>query len=115
MTATQESLSLARDLLVNWFWTVEATGPEPNRRDVTLTAPGDLVPMVVALRVKRLGYLSAITGCDPGPDTGQLEVLYHFCAGEAVIPLRLYLPDDWPEGVYPLRKDVDPRLALAGE
>src|SRR5574341_979951 len=80
MTATQESLSLARDLLVNWFWTVEATEPEPNRLDVTLTAPGDLVPMVVALRVKRLGYLSAITGCDPGPDTGQLEVLYHFCA-----------------------------------
>jgi len=25
-------------------------------------------------------------------------------------PERLYLPDDWPEGVYPLRKDFDPSV-----
>ena len=24
-------------------------------------------------------------------------------------PERLYLPDDWPEGVYPLRKDFERR------
>lgn len=158
MMTLEETLTLARELLVNWFWTVEASEPEPNRLDVTLTTPADLVPMVTALRVKRLGYLAAITGCDLGPEVGQLEVLYHFCAGSAVItlrvrlpregatiaslsdvipsaesferelaemfgvtveglrrPERLYLPDDWPEGVYPLRKDVDPRLALAGK
>jgi Ni,Fe-hydrogenase III component G len=112
--------------------------------------------MVVTLRVKRLGYLSAITGLDPGVETGQLEALYHFCAGAAVITLRvrvpreggmlpslceiipsaevferelsemfgvtvtglrapdrLYLPEDWPDAVYPLRKDVDPRAFLS--
>jgi Ni,Fe-hydrogenase III component G len=155
MTTTEEALTRANSLLVNWLWTAESRRPEPNRLDVTLSTPADLVPMVVALRVQRLGYLAAITGFDPGPETGQLEVLYHFCAGEAVITLRvtvpreggsvatlsevvpsagvferelaemfgvtvtglskpphLYLPDDWPEGVYPLRKDFDPQAAL---
>jgi Ni,Fe-hydrogenase III component G len=155
MTTTEEALTRANSLLVNWLWTAESRRPEPNRLDVTLSTPADLVPMVVALRVQRLGYLAAITGFDPGPETGQLEVLYHFCAGEAVItlrvtvpreggsvatlsevipsaevfereliemfgvtvaglrkPQRLYLPDDWPEGVYPLRKDFDPQAAL---
>ncbi len=151
MTTTEEALALASELLVNWVWLTEAHRPEPNRLDVILTSPADLVPMAVGLRVKRLGYLSAITGCDLGPEAGELEVLYHFCVAEAVITLRLripredgsvptvsniipsaevyerelsemfgitinglrrrqrlYLPDDWPEGVYPLRKDFDP-------
>jgi Ni,Fe-hydrogenase III component G len=25
-------------------------------------------------------------------------------------PDRLYLPDDWPAGVYPMRKDFDPKM-----
>jgi len=25
---------------------------------------------------------------------------------------RLYLPDDWPEGIYPLRKDFDPAIPV---
>jgi Ni,Fe-hydrogenase III component G len=147
---TEEALALASELLVNWVWLTEAQRPEPHRLDVALSSPTDLVPMVVGLRVKRLGYLSAITGCDLGPEADQLEVLYHFCVAGAVItlrlripreggsvptlsnvipsaevyerelsemfgitvtglrqPHRLYLPDDWPEGVYPLRKDFD--------
>jgi NADH:ubiquinone oxidoreductase subunit C len=35
------------------------------------------------------GYLAAITGLDSGPVCNQIEVLYHFCAGEAVVTLRL--------------------------
>jgi Ni,Fe-hydrogenase III component G len=150
MTATEDILTLANDLLVNWVWAAESNRPELNRLDVSLLSPDDLVPMTVALRVQRLGYLAAITGLDPGPESEELEVLYHFCAGQAVITLRvsipraggavatlsevipsaevyerelsemfgvavtglrkpqhLYLPDDWPEGVYPLLKDVD--------
>jgi Ni,Fe-hydrogenase III component G len=150
MTATEEILTLANDLLVNWVWSAESDRPEPHRLDVRLLSPGDLVPMTVALRVQRLGYLAAITGLDPGPESEELEVLYHFCAGQAVITLRvsiprvggavatlsevipsaeayerelsemfgvavtglrkpqhLYLPDDWPDGVYPLLKDAD--------
>jgi Ni,Fe-hydrogenase III component G len=100
-------------------------------------------------------YLSAITGLDEPPSTGegepeqegQIELLYHFCRGPYILTLRirlpysrpvvpsvcslipyatlyereliemfgveiegtpskarLLLPDDWPEGVYPLRK-----------
>ena len=104
----------------------------------------------MGLRVQRLGYLCAITGIDPGVETGELEILYQFCTGEVIITLRvsiarddarvptiseiipiaeayerelsemfgvhveglrnnerLYLPDDWPEGVYPMRKDFE--------
>jgi Ni,Fe-hydrogenase III component G len=147
---TEETLTLANDLLVNWVWSAESERPEPNRLDVRLLSSTDLMPMVVGLRVQRLGYLAAITGLDPGPESDEMEVLYHFCAGQAVVTLRvsipreggavatlsdvipsaevyerelsemfgvavtglrkpqhLYLPDDWPDGVYPLLKDAD--------
>ncbi len=150
MTSTEEVLSLAEELLVEWAWEAEGVRPESNRLDVMVASAEDLVAMVTALRVKRLGYLAAITGVDPGPETGELEVLYHFCAAAAVITLRvrlsrekavvdtlsdiipsaepferelsemfgitikglrapkhIYLPDEWPEGAYPLRKDFD--------
>jgi Ni,Fe-hydrogenase III component G len=150
---TAEAITRATDLLVNWVWPVEAAPPAPDRLDVTLKEPKELIPMVTALRVQRLGYLAAITGLDLGPEDGRLEILYHFCIAAAVItirvplpregatiesltdlipgaepyerelsemfgvdvvgmrnPLRLYLPDDWPDGVYPLRKDFDPAV-----
>jgi Ni,Fe-hydrogenase III component G len=28
-------------------------------------------------------------------------------------PDRLYLPDDWPDGVYPMLKDFDPKALSA--
>lgn len=147
---TEETLQLASDILTNWAWETEASRPAPDRLDVWLTTPDDLVPMVVGLRVKRLGYLAAITGLDEGPEADRVEVLYHFCTAAATVTLRvrlpranpavptlseiipaaevferelaemlgvtvhglrnterLYLPDDWPEGVFPLRKDSD--------
>lgn len=156
MMNTEEALTLAAEIARAWDWVAETERPEANRLDVKLPSVKELVPIVVALRVKRLGYLSAITGLDPGVETGQLEVLYQFCAGSAVItlrvrvpreggtlpslcqiipsaevferelsemfgitidglhaPERLYLPDDWPAAVYPQRKDIDPRAALA--
>ena len=109
--------------------------------------------MIVALRVKRLGHLSAIVGMDLGLQANEIEVLYHFCPGDAIIvlrvrvprhggslpslceivpsaevferelhemfgiemiglhtPDRLYLPEDWPDGVYPMLKDFDPKV-----
>jgi NADH:ubiquinone oxidoreductase subunit C len=157
MTTTEQALALANDLLVTWVWETEASRPEPNRLDVALKNPAELVPMVVALRVKRLGYLSAITGLDLGPEANALEVLYHFCAAAAIITLRvrlpregasvatlsdiipgaevferelsemfgvqitglrhpehLYLPDGWPAGVYPLRREFDPQALEPG-
>jgi Ni,Fe-hydrogenase III component G len=150
---TEEALSIAGEFAENWVWKTETSRPEPNRLDITLVSPGDLLPIAVGLRVKRLGYLSAITGIDPGAESGELELLYHFCAAAAVItlrvhlpmhdlnidslceiipaaeaferelremfgvnfnglrnPERLYLPDDWPGGQYPLRKEFDPAL-----
>jgi len=66
--------------------------PASNRLDVYLKHISDLVPIVTGLRVKRLGYLSAITGLDLGIESENLEVLYHFCAGEAIVTLRVIVP-----------------------
>ena len=146
---TAEALSKARQLVEEWEFKTITDRPEPNRLDVALTTVDDLIPIVVGLRVIRLGYLSAITGLDLGVDEGELEILYHFCTGAAVITLRvrvprqdasvpslteiipsaeaferelsemfgvevvglrnnmrLYLPDDLPEDIFPLRKDI---------
>ena len=141
-------------------WTVGLTRFEGRRLDVVVKRD-DLVACATALVEARWGYLSAITGLDlpwpktpPKPETpptppleDQLEVLYHFVEGAAVLTLRvrlpysdarvpsicgpvptatlyerelgemfgievagtpvtdrLLLPDDWPDGVYPLRK-----------
>jgi NADH:ubiquinone oxidoreductase subunit C len=158
MPTVDEVLNVVTELAERWTWKMETRRPEPNRIDVLLPSAADLVPFVVGLRVQRLGYLSTITGLDPGPEAGQLELLYHFCPGSAVITLRLkvpreggqvptltdiipsaesserevremfgvafdglrnqdplYLPDDWPAGLFPLRKDFDGngRLKLA--
>jgi Ni,Fe-hydrogenase III component G len=151
----EEMLAVATELLAPWAERSTIIQPEPERMDVVLTTTADLVPVTAALRVKRLGYLSAITGLDLGPEAGELEVLYHFCTGPLIITLRLrvprvgavvptltelipsaepyerelsemfgirvaglrvpahlYLPDDWPAGVYPLRKDFDPAVLI---
>lgn len=153
MRTTEEILTLAREIAGAWDWATEVTQPEENRLDVALRNPADLVAIVTAMRVKRLGYLAAITGLDLGVEAGELAVLYHFCVGEAVITLQvrlnrqetavaslselipsaepfecelremfgvtidgltapdyLYLPDDWPAGVYPMRQDFDAKV-----
>jgi len=140
-------------LLEDWAERFET--PDATRLDVYMTQIDDLLPAVVGLRVKRLGYLAAIVGLDPGIDMNDLEILYTFCTEQLMIILRfripkingsvpslcdiipsaesferelremygvnivglrnpghLYLPDDWKEGVYPLRKGVDLRTAF---
>jgi Ni,Fe-hydrogenase III component G len=122
---------------------------EDKRLDAELS-PAQLLAAVKVLDDHTWGYLVAITGLDLGAEAGEMEVLYHFCAGAAVLtlrvklprdkpavpsicpiipyasvferelaemfgidvcnmpdPSRLFLPDDWPEGVYPLRKDSE--------
>jgi NADH:ubiquinone oxidoreductase subunit C len=172
---TDSSINQAETLL--FPFTLVAIRPSPDRLDVVLQVR-NLLAAVQALQAARWGYLSAITGLDhPGVDpaavkiqpveekkwnrladpyvqnvgvfsTAQLEALYHFCQGAAILTLRvkvpqaqpalpslcalipyaiLYerelaemlgfeidgispgqhfiLPEDWPDGVYPLRKD----------
>jgi NADH:ubiquinone oxidoreductase subunit C len=156
MMPTEKAIEIGRELAERWTWRLETRQPEPNRLDVLLASPADLVPFAAALRVQRIGYLAAITGLDPGPESGALELLYHFCQGPAFISLRLtvprqgaivptlssiipsaessereiaemfgvtfdglraaghlYLPEEWPESTYPLRKDWTPPV-LAG-
>jgi len=143
-----KAIEIGRELAERWTFHLETRQPEPNRLDVLLASPADLVPFAVGLRVQRIGYLAAVTGLDLGPESGQLELLYHFCHGAAIVTLRLpvprqgavvptlssiipsaessereiaemlgvtfdglraaghlYLPDEWPESTYPLRKD----------
>ena len=148
---TQTTLLTARLIVEDLSEKVE--NPEPNRLDFYLKEEKNLIVAAAGLRVKRLGYLAAITGLDPGDEHEVLEVLYHFCTGYVTITLRvsipkvwpriqsltaiipsaepyerelremygisviglrnpdhLYLPDDWPDGVYPLRKDFNAQV-----
>lgn len=89
---TTEALTLARDIAGSWDWRTEVVQPEANRLDIHLRRARDLVAIATALRVKRLGYLAAITGLDLGPEENALEVLYHFCTAAAIITLRIRLP-----------------------
>ena len=145
MTDSDRALDLAVELIAPWAR--ETRAPEPNRLDIALDG-ADLPHAVAALQAARWGYLAALTGLDLGVEAGAFELLYHFCAGPAVLtlrvrtaraapavpsicasipcasvferelgemfgvtitdtpdPSRLYMPDDWPAGVYPLRKD----------
>ena len=133
-------------------WAKQIARPDPARLDVAIDAT-DIVPAATALYATPWGYLAAITGLDLGVEAGQLEVLYHFCEGPAILTLRttvprdhavidsvcgpipaasfferelsemlgvtvvgtpntdkLFLPEDWPDGVYPLRKDFRPEM-----
>jgi ech hydrogenase subunit E len=143
----ETTLQAAETLLAPWA--KAKTTPEANRLDVTI-APSDLPAAAQAIADADWGYLAAITGLDPGPQTGELEVLHHFCAGPRIVTLRtrtprdqasvpsvcgafvyadsferelsemfgitvegtpdtsrLYLSDDWPKDLFPLRKDFD--------
>jgi Ni,Fe-hydrogenase III component G len=154
---TEEILTLANSIASSWDWATETSRSGPKQLDVKVKELKELVPIIVALRVKRLGYLSAIVCLDLGPEANEMEVLYHFCPGDAVIALRvriprlnaslpslcevipgaesferelsemfgiemiglntpdrLYLPDDWPDGIYPMRKDFDPKTLSTG-
>lgn len=137
-----QAQTLLTDFVSEW------TTPELNRLD-GVVPENRLVSAVRTLVDNQWGYLAAITGLDGGPTSGLVESLYHFCAGDAVLTLRvpldrthpvvpsicsviayasphereagemfgitytgtpdtsrLFLPDDWEVGVYPLRKDV---------
>jgi Ni,Fe-hydrogenase III component G len=135
----EEILTLASAIVSSWDWATETSRPNPKQLDVKLSTTEELIPIVVALRVKRLGHLSAIVCMDLGSEAKEMEVVYFFCPGDATIALRvriphensvlpslcemfgieitglvtpdrLYLPDDWPDGVYPMRKDFDPKV-----
>jgi Ni,Fe-hydrogenase III component G len=153
MEATLAALDQAEKLLQDWA--EQTTRPQENRLDVVVSQ-ANFRPAAEAIIGSKWGYLSSITGLDrPAPAAaegepqaqGQVEVLYHFCAGGALLNLRisvpydhaelpticdmnpaaslyeretmellgvqfintpstdhLVLPDDWPDGVYPLRK-----------
>ena len=83
---TETLLQNAQALLAPWAQ--ETKNPSPLRLDVSLLA-ADLPAAVEALRKVKWGYLAAITGLDLGPASGELEMLYHFCADAAVVTLRV--------------------------
>lgn len=97
---TQEALQAAETLLQ--AITSEFTRPAPDRLDAAVSVDR-LLTAVTTLRDARWGYLSVMTGLDrPAvaakgdvPATpGQVEVLYHFCEGGAVVTLRVKVPYD---------------------
>lgn len=87
--STETALQTASELLAPWVKNTE--NPEPNRLDVQLEKEA-LLPALKALLDAGWGYLAAITGLDLGLEVGDIEVLYHFCSGAAVLTLRLRTP-----------------------
>ena len=74
--------------------------------------------MVIALRVRiprQGGAVPSLSEIIPSAEVFEREL--HEMFGIEITGLRnnerLYLPERWPEGVYPLRKDFDP-ASLAG-
>jgi Ni,Fe-hydrogenase III component G len=146
-TSSYDLLAMAENMLRPWA--LEFTYPEPGRLDVLIRAD-NLKLVVGTIMEERWGYLAAITGLDlppSGESEGQVEGLYQFCEGAAVLTVRarvpysaavmdsicdlipsatlyerefiemlgvtlrgtpstdrLLLADDWPDGIYPLRK-----------
>jgi NADH:ubiquinone oxidoreductase subunit C len=94
----------ARLLVEDWAEKVDT--PAPNRLDFYMKHIQDLIAVVAGLRVKRLGYLSCITGLDPGAESPTLEVLYHFCSGPAIITLRFMVAKTG--GVIPTLTQIIP-------
>lgn len=85
----EQKLQTAEQLLAPW--NQETIRPEANRLDVVIQ-PEALHEAVSALHDAKWGYLSAITGMDMGVEAGQLEALYHFCNGPAIMSLRVRMP-----------------------
>jgi len=95
MSATEQILQNAQNLLQPFAQSFNS--PEPNRLDVFLRRE-NLLPAIKALIEARWGYLSTITGIDrpaatveagQTPVEGEIEVLYSFCSGAAVVSLRV--------------------------
>ena len=86
---TELSIQKAEGLVQAWAQRAER--PAPERLEVWL-ATEDLLAAVRAVVDDEWGYLAAITGLDLGVEEGQIEVLYHFCRGAAVLGLRVLTP-----------------------
>jgi NADH:ubiquinone oxidoreductase subunit C len=71
---------------------LKITEPAPHRADAFLD-PGRLLPAVESLRKARWGFLTAITGLDD-LKANEIEVLYHFVNGSALVNLRVRIPRD---------------------
>jgi ech hydrogenase subunit E len=84
--ATEEAMGQAVDLLKPWAQ--ETVTPEEGRLEVVVEGT-NLLQAVGALHGARWGHLTSITGLDPGVETGQIEVLYHFRRGAEIAGLRV--------------------------
>jgi Ni,Fe-hydrogenase III component G len=71
---------------------LKITEPGAHRADAYLD-PGRLLPAVESLRKARWGFLTAITGLDD-LKANEIEVLYHFVNGSALVNLRVRIPRD---------------------
>ena len=107
MTTTESLLAKGISLIEGRF--LSQSTPESGRIDLTVE-PDRLLECVEPLVSARWGYLTAISGLDPGPDSGRLEVLYHFSNKAAVLTLRVTVPREKP--VVPTLYSLIPACSL---
>lgn len=101
----EELLQIGKEALQPWI--ISENTPETNRLDFVID-PKTIKDCVKALVKEKWGYLAAISTLDhpeyvvtegtnektPIADKGNVELLYHFCNGAAIITLRVALPYD---------------------
>ncbi len=116
MSKVEEILQNAEDILKPYAGNFNRA--EGNRLDVFITRE-NLLAAVQALVEVRWGYLSAITGVDrpaAQPEEGitqadgEIEVIYSFCSGAAIVNLRLRVP--YSDAVVPTICGIIPSATL---
>jgi len=112
----REDLLPAVEALIDARWGYLASitgldhGPEADRMECLYHFCRDAAVLGLRVEVGRDEPVIASV-CGPIPSASfferELSEMYGITVEGTPVPDRLFLPDDWPEGVYPLRKDFD--------
>ena len=87
----EKNLQIAERLLQDHVQRFSHLGPSQLDAEVIVS---ELIAATRMLVNTEWGYLAAITGLEINTGTDRLEILYHFCAREVVVTLRLRIADE---------------------
>lgn len=85
-------------------------GPEENRMECIYHFCKDAAVLGLRMDVGRdAPQVPSVCGLIPSASFFERELseMFGITVTDTPVPDRLFLPDDWPDGVYPLRKDFD--------
>ncbi|MBN2554793.1 MAG: NADH-quinone oxidoreductase subunit C [Anaerolineales bacterium] len=91
-------------------------GPEENRMECLYHFCKDAAVLGLRLELGRNApVVPSVCGLIPSASFFERELseMFGINVEGTPVPEKLFLPDDWPDGVYPLRKDFDIRQISA--